>query len=167
MINAIRHSWNRVHLKAKFHFSEPTSVHFFHILAQIRKCHSYRAITCIFMQQEGNRHSLAEHLEYSEQCTCGRVFYTSGAMSNHRRSCKKSKSRLSGVFDRARAVFRSSKRLRLSGDTNAAAAAGTTRSITPPSPLVRDFLSFCVSNLSYFTCLIAHYRSTRIFTSKS
>lgn len=51
---------------------------------------------------------------FLERCACGREFYTSGAASNHTRTCKKAKTRRSGALEKAREAFRSVKRLKRS-----------------------------------------------------
>lgn len=51
---------------------------------------------------------------FSERCACGREFYTPGAASNHTRTCKRAKARRSGALEKAKEVFRSAKRLKLS-----------------------------------------------------
>src|SRR5262245_5008558 len=49
-------------------------------------------------------------------CVCGRLFTQPNAFSNHRRSCQKSKKRLSNVLDKAKRQWSSNKRRRLGFD---------------------------------------------------
>lgn len=75
--------------------------------------------------------------QYSAQCAaCGRVFYTSGAISNHRRTCKKTKARLTSALARARDTFLSTKRLKLSAGTS---TMESTQAPTPESSSVCHF----------------------------
>lgn len=46
-------------------------------------------------------------------CTCGRVFAQHNALSNHQRSCRKSKTRLSGALGKFKTLFEGRKRQRL------------------------------------------------------
>jgi hypothetical protein len=39
------------------------------------------------------------------ECFCGRQFSQDNAYGNHRRSCKRTKKRLSGVLDKAKDIF--------------------------------------------------------------
>ena len=49
-------------------------------------------------------------------CLCGRAFSHTSALSNHIRSCQKTKKRLSGALDKAREVWSGRKRRRLGLD---------------------------------------------------
>jgi hypothetical protein len=43
-------------------------------------------------------------------CLCGRTFVTSGALTKHRHTCKRSKTRLSGALSKAREIWQRKKR---------------------------------------------------------
>jgi len=53
---------------------------------------------------------------FSEICLCGRSFAQLFALANHRRTCQKSKKRLSAALDKAKEAWTSRKRAR--SDTN-------------------------------------------------
>lgn len=81
---------------------------------------------------------MEDNSQYSAYCAaCGRAFYTPGAMSNHRRTCKKTKARLSSALARARDVFLPAKRLKSSAGNNEMAV---TPAPPPESSSVRSFL---------------------------
>lgn len=54
-----------------------------------------------------------EYSGFSELCVCGRTFHEQGALSYHKRTCKKSKSRLAGALDKAKQTWKRQKRRRL------------------------------------------------------
>ncbi|KAH7917491.1 hypothetical protein BV22DRAFT_1052389, partial [Leucogyrophana mollusca] len=54
--------------------------------------------------------------DYSTVCTCGRIFGQLNSYTNHLRTCKKSKKRLSGALSKARELWSIRKRPRIGGD---------------------------------------------------
>lgn len=61
-------------------------------------------------------HHHAQH-HFTERCACGREFYTPGAVSNHKRTCKKAKTRRFGALEKAKEVFRSAKKFKQSAES--------------------------------------------------
>lgn len=55
-------------------------------------------------------------------CVCGRSFYDYSALSKHKRSCKKSKTRLAGALGKAKELWQSRKRHRSEQAANASEA---------------------------------------------
>lgn len=47
---------------------------------------------------------------WSQSCLCGRVFSVPQAYTYHKRSCQKTKKRLSGALEKAREVWQAKKR---------------------------------------------------------
>ena len=54
---------------------------------------------------------------FTERCPCGREFYTLGAVSNHKCTCKKAKTRRFGALEKAQEVFRAAKKLKQSAES--------------------------------------------------
>jgi hypothetical protein len=50
---------------------------------------------------------------FCEICVCGRSFHSPGALKGHKRSCSKSKKRLSGALQKAKDNWVSRKRIRI------------------------------------------------------
>lgn len=65
----------------------------------------------LFLRQELKATIFANWLvmDYPQECLCGRTFSQVNAMSNHRRTCKKSKSRLSSMLTDAQENWRRKK----------------------------------------------------------
>ena len=53
----------------------------------------------------------------TERCPCGREFYTLGAVSNHKRTCKKAKTHRFGALEKVQEVFRAAKKLKQSAQS--------------------------------------------------
>jgi len=76
---------------------------------------------------------------WSQTCPCGRTFSLPQAYTYHKRTCEKTKKRLSGALERAKIVWRAKKRQRLDelAASEALAGSSNTNSI-PESGLVTD-----------------------------
>jgi hypothetical protein len=64
-------------------------------------------------------------------CACGRSFYLDSAYTNHRRSCKKSKTRLAGALGSAQNLWRERKRQRLEAQNATRSLAGSSEATLP------------------------------------
>jgi hypothetical protein len=73
-----------------------------------RSCHYHLSESVMLLSG-----SHAVHAEGSQVCVCGRSFSQSNAFSKHKRSCEKSKKRLSSALEKAKHNWTSKKRRRL------------------------------------------------------
>ena len=104
---------------------------------------------------------------WSQACICGRVFSVPQAFSCHKRSCPKSKKRLSSALERAKEVWQARKRRKAEVDQSASEASEDSSkqndsNTSRPSPV--DVLNY--------TCVhpqvsrLSSYQPHRFFTNK-
>jgi hypothetical protein len=71
----------------------------------------------------------------SEICLCGRAFSQQSAFSNHKRTCQKSKKRLSSALEKAKQLWTGKKRRRLDqDDTTVSLPSSSGLTHAPPLP---------------------------------
>jgi hypothetical protein len=76
---------------------------------------------------------------WSQTCPCGRTFSLPQAYTYHKRSCKKTKKRLSGALEKAKIVWRAKKRQKLDElAANEVLAGSSNTNAIPESGLVTD-----------------------------
>jgi hypothetical protein len=56
--------------------------------------------------------------DYHSDCVCGRSFLQPGAFTKHKRTCQSSKKRLASALDKAKQLWKGSKRRRLEIDSS-------------------------------------------------
>jgi hypothetical protein len=78
---------------------------------------------------------------FSERCVCGRTFSQPYALTNHQRTCKKRKSRLSSALAKAKDFWINRKRPRLNAPEAGLTLVAPAQSLTvdePPNDEVKD-----------------------------
>jgi hypothetical protein len=71
---------------------------------------------------------------FSERCVCGRTFSQPYALTNHQRTCKKRKSRLSSALAKAKDLWVNRKRPRLKAPEAGLTLVAPTQSATVDEP---------------------------------
>ena len=70
-----------------------------------------------------------------EVCLCGRTFAVPQAYTFHKRSCNKTKKRLSGALDKAKEIWQTKKRRKLEEECSVPAP-DESFTVTPPQEVV-------------------------------
>ncbi|KIM59251.1 hypothetical protein SCLCIDRAFT_27508 [Scleroderma citrinum Foug A] len=93
---------------------------------------------CIYLShQEPSIGMLTDYMDGNViQCSCGRTFAQLSAYTNHQRTCKKRKKRLSGALAKAKLTWDNRKRRRMSGNADEHSGYSGTSGI--PGPLDTD-----------------------------
>jgi len=100
---------------------------------------------------------------WSQTCPCGRTFSLPQAYTCHKRSCEKTKKRLSGALEKAKKVWRAKKRQKLdelaanealagSSNTNTIPKSGPTNSV--PAGVAQNVTVSSYCNI--FSCYIEY-----------
>jgi len=101
---------------------------------------------------------------WSQICPCGRTFSVPQAYTYHKRSCEKTKKRLSGALEKAKEIWRAKKRQKVdklaanealalrSSDTNAIPESSPTDSV--PTAVAQNVTVSSYSNI--FPCYIEY-----------
>ena len=76
------------------------------------------------------------------RCHCGRLFPQRGALAKHRRTCQKSKKRLSSALDKAKQAWTEKKQRRL-GIADAQTLSTGSGLVRAPSPMIEDTPQVC------------------------
>jgi hypothetical protein len=77
---------------------------------------------------------------WSQSCICGRIFSVPQAYTCHKRSCLKTKKRLSGALEKAKDVWKANKRRKTEEMVHRAATSSSIQLVAAEPPLNITFL---------------------------
>jgi hypothetical protein len=82
-----------------------------------------------------------------QTCDCGRTFSLPQAYTYHKRSCQRTKKRLSGALERARGVWKAKKRQKTEKHASDVLASTTTLDVT--EPVTNEFATPAASTVGF------------------